>query len=143
MYEAKAGWRLSELKNKPNDFMALVLPPFFLVGGAGGGLLCCSWSRVGPRWVRRHKLQPRELVPGTPHTRLCLISSDNYAHRHHPILQLCKARLKRGKVKRASGSEGPWPLPIFIVEILILLKMWSCPNRATIVVVTFYIFLYI
>ena len=30
-------------------------------------------------------------------------------------------------------------LPLFIVEILILSKMWRCPSRATIIVITFYI----
>lgn len=42
----------------------------------------------------------------------------------------------RGKVKGPQGWEGPSHFQFFIVEVLILLKMWRCQNRAIIIVVT-------
>ena len=40
------------LENKPNDFMApLVPPPLFLLWGLERRLLCCSWVQGGPHGV--------------------------------------------------------------------------------------------
>lgn len=83
--------RINQIISRPWSFSL-----FFLVWGLERLPLCCSWSRVGPCWVGRQKLQPRELVPGTLHTRLCLISATD-GQRHCPILQLWKVRLREVK----------------------------------------------
>lgn len=65
MYEGKAGWGLSELKNKPNYFTALVLFPFLPGVGAreaapvlflvqGGALLGGETEVTAPGACARH-----------------------------------------------------------------------------------------